>query len=61
MPKEKGATFCYLCQKPLMFAQLFMHNEMAMWCNDPECPRFGLLTVVSIPVGKTDEEKDKES
>jgi len=54
MPKEEGTTFCIACNKPLLFAQLFSHNEMAMWCNNPECNRFGLLTVVSTPTGEVE-------
>jgi len=62
MPKEEGATFCYVCQEPLLFAPLLDGGEMAMWCNNPECPRFGLLTVVSVPQGKVEEyDKDSES
>ena len=60
MPKEKGSTFCIDCQETLTFAQLFAHGEMAMWCNDPKCFRFGLLTVLSTPTGKSEKYEEKK-
>lgn len=60
MPKEEHKTFCILCQTPLLFAQLYVHGEMAMWCNNPECPRFGLATFISTPIGKVDKDKLKD-
>jgi len=64
MPKEEGTTFCYLCGGKLTFAPLLANEQLGMWCVDPSCPRFGLLTVISTPQGKVekfDEENLKQS
>lgn len=60
MPKEQGQTFCILCQEPLLFAQIYAHDEMAMFCNNSECPRFGLTTMVSTPMGKPKKQEPDE-
>ena len=47
-------TFCVLCQEPLLVLENVFGDKKdrdALFCNNGSCPRFGLLTVVSSPVG----------
>ena len=52
-------TYCIECGKPLLFLPIFNEGREAMFCNNPDCHRFGLLTAVSTPEG-IDEEEHKE-
>ena len=61
MPKEKGATFCIACFKELVFVHdLYMNDQYLMFCNNPECIRFGYPTMVSTPVGEIKKHEKKE-
>ena len=54
-------TYCILCQTELLVLNdVFANGQHALFCNHADCPRFGLLTVISSPVGKVGSLEEEE-
>ena len=52
-------AYCIDCKKPMLFLPIFEGGRDAMFCNNPDCYRFGLLTTISTP-NKDEEEETEE-
>lgn len=54
----KDSGLCILCGKSIITVDdLYSKGKEAMFCNNAECPRFGLFTAVSAPVKIPNEDK----
>lgn len=51
-------TYCIACGKLLAALPILYEGSMALMCNNPECPRFGLFTGISAP--ESNENKHKK-
>ena len=52
---------CIYCEQNLLGFAIFIEEEEAYFCNNPKCPRVGLLTVITAikEEAKEDDEGDK--
>lgn len=54
--------YCITCQEPVQAVPIFDGGKDAPFCNNGDCPRFGLISVVTTSEPpKVDEKKNKKS